>query len=395
MKNYLLVLAGILSSQLNYSQADTEIYLFDLNLSIEGIQLTNPKNISNNPGYDNQPSFLGNHTVLFASTRDDQTDVVKFDILNGSIKTWLTDTPTGGEYSPLKIPEKEAFSAIRLDLDGLQRLYQYELKTGTSEVLLKDLKVGYHVWFNTDIIVCTVLKENRMDLVVANLKNGSTYTVQKNVGRSLHRIPNSNLISYVSKEKEEWTIKSIDPITGSTNFISNTYGKTEDMCWLKDGSILAGAGKAIVMANPNKKVPWQQIMYFPQEEIHSISRLTANDNGTRLAFVSETSPRHIVQKQLEAYNDRDIDSFVSTFSHTIEIFNYPNQLIGKGKDELREMYDSFFNSTPDLKCEIKNRIVYENKVIDEEFLTINGRNFSALAIYEVENGKIAKVTFIQ
>ena len=43
---------------------------------------------------------------------------------------------------------------------------------------------------------------------------------------------------------------------------------------------------------------------------------------------------------------------------------------------------------------MKNRIVIGNKVIDKEYITANGDTFSAVAIYEVANGKIAKVTFI-
>ena len=61
---------------------------------------------------------------------------------------------------------------------------------------------------------------------------------------------------------------------------------------------------------------------------------------------------------------------------------------------MHERYSSFFESTPFLNCEINNLIVIGNKVIDEVYLTINGNNFSAVAIYEVENGKIANVTFI-
>jgi hypothetical protein len=40
-------------------------------------------------------------------------------------------------------------------------------------------------------------------------------------------------------------------------------------------------------------------------------------------------------------------------------------------------------------------MVIGNKVIDEEYITANGNHFSAIAIYEIENGKIAKVTFIR
>ena len=54
-----------------------------------------------------------------------------------------------------------------------------------------------------------------------------------------------------------------------------------------------------------------------------------------------------------------------------------------------------FKSVPDLNAEIMNRIVLGNKVIDKEKVTINGKTFYAIAIYEVTNGLISKVTFIQ
>ncbi|UOY07071.1 hypothetical protein L0P88_00635 [Muricauda sp. SCSIO 64092] len=222
MKPLLLLIFGLAISQFAVAQPNTEVYLFDLDRADGKINLSNPKNISNNEGYDNQPSFLDDNTVLFSAIRADQTDIIKFDITKGSVKTWITDTPTGSEYSPLKIPNKPAFSAIRLDLDGLQRLYAYDLETGDSKVLLKDLKVGYHVWFAPNILVCTVLRENRMDLVVTDLQNGEIRTVDKNVGRSLHKIPNTDRIGYIGKEGN-WTIKSLNPLTDETVQLIATY----------------------------------------------------------------------------------------------------------------------------------------------------------------------------
>ncbi|MBT8209427.1 MAG: steroid delta-isomerase, partial [Eudoraea sp.] len=113
-------------------------------------------NISNNPGYDNQPSFYNDNVVVFASTRSTQTDIAGYAI-NSKEKSWISDTPGASEYSPLKVPGKKQISAIRLEKDGLQRLYSYPFEKGKPKELLPDLKVGYHVWYSKDMIICTVL----------------------------------------------------------------------------------------------------------------------------------------------------------------------------------------------------------------------------------------------
>jgi len=106
-------------------------------------------------------------------------------------------------------------------------------------------------------------------------------------------------------------------------------------------------------------------------------------------------PETIVQKQLDAYNARDIDGFMDTYTDDISLFNYPSEKRSQGQEEIRKGYADFFTTTPDLHCEVKNRIVIGNKVIDEEIITANGNTFSAVAIYEVDNGKISKVYFLR
>ena len=390
---FLLIFSILAATELR-GQGNTEIYLFDLKLDNGNPILTNPKNVSNNEGYDNQPSFWDDDTILFSSTRADQTDVLKFNVNQGSTSTWVTNTPTGSEYSPLRIPGKNAISSIRLDLDGLQRLYEYDMSTGKSKPIT-DLKIGYHVWFNSHILVSSVLVEDRMDLVVTNLKDNSNHTYQKNVGRSLHKIPGTNLIGYISKENKKWEVKSIDPISGATKKIADTYQNEEDICWLDKNTIITGAGKSLFIFDTESGIDWEFVMRFQQDEINNISRIAINQSKTKLAFVSDESPEIIVQKQLEAYNARDVDAFMDTYAENIKLYNYPNQIFQDSKTKMRARYTSQFENTPDLHCEIKNRIVIGNKVIDEEYVRMNGAYFSAVAIYEVENGKIAKVTFIE
>ena len=69
-----------------YSQ-NTEVFLFDINSKNNEIELNNKRNISNNDGYDNQPSFYNDNIILFASTRNNQTDIAIVDNGAGNTKS--------------------------------------------------------------------------------------------------------------------------------------------------------------------------------------------------------------------------------------------------------------------------------------------------------------------
>ena len=106
------------------------------------------------------------------------------------------------------------------------------------------------------------------------------------------------------------------------------------------------------------------------------------------------TPEAVVNLQLEAYNSRDIDKFVATYSDSIEIYK-KGVIIIKGHKQLRETYSKLFDNTPNLYCRIENRILINNKVIDKENVIANERTLKAVAIYEVMDGKIQKVTFVE
>lgn len=490
-----------------YAQPNTEVFLADIKEDKGKVMVFNPVNISNNDGYDNQPSFISDGQIVFASTRSGQTDIALKKLQHTPVE-WLTNTQMGSEYSPLKIPNENAISAIRLDEDGLQRLYRHNLQSEETSLVLDDAKVGYHLWYSPTLLVATVLIDNRMDLILANLNDNSIQTVRENVGRSLHKIPNSELISFVSTSGDKKILKSFHPATGKISSIINLTEKSEDVCWLGDGSLVTGFGTSLLQYDSKKNKTWELLTNFDGLGIANISRLAVNPSGTKLAFVAEPSlenlvqkqvttfnegdldafiscfsaqvlvqnfpsdtlyvgikkmresydrflknspnvqvkvvkrikigtmvideelgtnagethqqvalyttqggrissmtfihdkktnsdPVPIVQRQLDAYNARDIEAFLDTYDTDVIINNFPNALRFEGLGQMRTRYADFFEVTPDLHCEIKNRIVIGNTIIDEEFITMNGSNFSAVAIYEVANGKIKKVTFVR
>jgi len=63
---------------------------------------------------------------------------------------------------------------------------------------------------------------------------------------------------------------------------------------------------------------------------------------------------------------------------------------------MRQRYAGIFEKAKELHCQLVNRIVMGNTVIDHERITGMGEKpMEAVAVYTVENGKIVKVSFIR
>jgi hypothetical protein len=297
---HLIILVLALTVFRGLSQPDTEVFIFDLTIKNGQVALSNHKNISNNVGYDNQPSFVDDNTVLFAGTRQGQTDIAKYNIRYDS-RIWINHT-AGSEYSPLLIPNQKAVSSIRLEKNGDQKLYRYDLKNGDSEILIEDIIIGYHTWFDEHILLSSVLEDDWLALYRTDIATGKDQRIDRNIGRSLYRIPNSDRISYISKmDSTSWEIKSYRPSDGSIKTITSTLPGMEDMCWTPDGTILMGKENTLYAFHPGKDKDWKEIATFKSIGITDISRLAVNPGGTKLALVgvSDTGPVTDIYKILE------------------------------------------------------------------------------------------------
>lgn len=382
----------LLISTIGFSQANTEVHLFDLQKDNSKWALTNGKNISNNKGYDSQPSFYDDNTILFASSRDGQTDIASYNLKTKS-KKFVSNTPNGGEYSPERIPNSTNVSAVRLDKSGLQRFYEYYYKSGKGKELIKDLVVAYPRWYDKNTLLAVSIVNKGLELFLCDLKSKKNTSVAKKIGRSVHKIPNSNLVSFISKEDKVWKVKSINPKTLEIKTIIDLPQK-EDICWLPDGTLLSASKNMILQHNPKKGKGWYTFHAFKDENINNISRIIVNKDGTKLALVAEVSPRELAQEQLEAYNKRDIEAFLKPFAKNVKVYAFPDKLEYKGMDNMRKRYAPMFEKTKDLHCKVVSRIVKGNTVIDEGLVTSNGQQFKTVTIYEMKYGKIVSVRFV-
>ena len=104
-----------------------------------------------------------------------------------------------------------------------------------------------------------------------------------------------------------------------------------------------------------------------------------------------------VERQVDAYNRRDIDAFLACYAPDTVIEDASGSVVMRGRDAMRTAYSELFRTSPRLRAEVTTRIRIGDHVIDEERVT--GRRGSsddlrAVAIYHVANDLIDRVRLI-
>lgn len=129
------------------------------------------------------------------------------------------------------------------------------------------------------------------------------------------------------------------------------------------------------------------------------SRLTLFLILITTSLSAQMTPEEVVQKQLETYNNRDIDGFMSLVADNFSLHDFATGKITlKGYDACKNLYTSLFEVSPKLHSTILTRTIFGNKIIDHESIT--GRNgndevLELVLIYEVENEKIFKISVLK
>lgn len=154
------------------------------------------------------------------------------------------------------------------------------------------------------------------------------------------------------------------------------------------GSIEVGKAADLVLLNSN-----------PVENLGNLSDISAifrNGMPIDLKRIVKNTPENLVQQQVNGYNAGNIDAFMEPYAEDVELYIFPSKLICKGKEAMRKIYLNLFSKTPDLHCEITQRIVNEQYIVDKENITGQrpGIRTEATAIYEIKDDKISKVYFL-
>ena len=243
------------------------------------------------PGYNNQPSFSADgKRLLLAANYGTQTDVFMFERDNGRM-TQVTNTPENENsptYLPTGIGETGGFSVVRSELDKTQRLWRFNALGREPRLVLPDVKpVGYHAWVDADLVALFVLGEPN-SLQLASVKTGKAEVVANGIGRSLHRIPGTRLVSFVHREPSgEYWIKQIDvdskKIAPLTKVVEGATDR--DMAWMPDGKTILMSGGTKVYSWIRGAGSWTEVFDAAAHSLGAVSRIAVSPKGDAVAIV--------------------------------------------------------------------------------------------------------------
>ena len=247
-----------------------------------------PVKINTSNGYNNQPHFSEDGSVIYY-TREmpggeaTQTDIAAFNI-NTSITTMVNNT-SESEYSPTPIPGRNALSVIQVEADQKQRLWSIDVASGNMDLLLADVEpVGYHAWINDSEVAMFILGDS-FTLQTASLNNKDSSLVADNIGRSIRKHPQTGEILFVDKNREPWQIAAFNPETTKVRGVMPLFPASEDFTIDASGNYWSGNGSKLYKRSPGNR-RWQLMADFKTFGINHISRLAINLNTGQIALVS-------------------------------------------------------------------------------------------------------------
>src|SRR5690349_13732661 len=282
----------VLAASTAAAQAASNPEIFLMPLSVRGSVVTvgAAVNITNRPGYDNQPSFtFDGRDLYFTSTRaDSQADIYQYHIESKTTDR-ITKTAPESEYSATQLPYPKNFSVIRVEKDSTQRLWMISPDGNASRVIFSDIKpVGYHTWIDREHAALFVLGAPNA-LVLADTRTGKGDTLARDIGRSLATLSSGNGFSFFSRRGQDWMLTAVRTTKGGkVAYIRPLVLVPRGMdyiAWI-GGSAIGGTGSKLMTWSPGTTT-WKEIADLSAQGITRISRIAVSRDLERLAIVAE------------------------------------------------------------------------------------------------------------
>ncbi len=284
----LLALLTLFGAPALGAQGGTDVWVATIAENGSRITIGRPRNLTDRPGYDNQPSFTpAGDAILYTSIREDaQADIWQARLAGGA-----DERMTGGpesEYSATPMLDGAHFSVIRVERDSTQRLWKFPFdRSGVPSLVLTALRpVGYHVWVGENVLGAFVLGSPNA-LVVVDARTEKADTVARNIGRALTRVPGRDAFTFAQMASDTNWISEVDVRTRAVRRIAPLPPRAEYHVWTPGGQLIVTSGSRLLLRVDGR---WDVLADFAELGVRGMSRLALSARGDRIAFVAEDRP---------------------------------------------------------------------------------------------------------
>lgn len=241
--------------------------------------------ITSADSYNNQP-LLTEKGIYFTQERktqgQSQTDLA-FYSFNDQQTSNLTNSPVS-EYSPTLTPNGEALSAIVVEANGKQKLWQYPLNSDASPSRIFEWiePVGYHAWGTDNDLVMFILGEPHT-LQYTKVAAAKGQVVAQNIGRTLTF--NSTLAAFTftySKNQQNW-LASYAPNSQTVTDLFRLPDSVQDYTFKNDNTVIYALNNRIYQrsfSEPESVSQWLDLTPYCSTKITRLSYY-----NEQLAFV--------------------------------------------------------------------------------------------------------------
>ncbi|TMN70558.1 hypothetical protein CWB85_15060 [Pseudoalteromonas sp. S1727] len=259
----------------------SEILLAKLNTEY-GLQVSR---ITNNDVYNNQPLLTQAGIYFTKEVQTDgqsQTDLAFYDFSNQQVVN-LTNTAVS-EYSPTLTPDGDALSAIVVEADGKQKLWQYPFDHNVppSRIFEWIEPVGYHAWGPKNDMVMFILGEPHT-LQYTQVTAAKPTVVAHNIGRTLTFNHTLGVYTFSYNKAQQHWLASYDPQQASVTNLFRLPQDVQDYAFKDANTVIYAIGSRIYqrqLDSPEHVSLWLDLTPYCDSKITRMSYL-----DEQLAFV--------------------------------------------------------------------------------------------------------------
>lgn len=259
------------------------------------------ENVTNRPGYDNQPSFAPFTSAFYyvAEGETGKTDIRRFDIDSGADEAVFISGDRS-EYSP-KAVRGGFISYIQEDPSGeVTRVYKRPADRSAEGAPVADFApLGYYAWLQNGAALGVYYRSDPGSLYTVEVASGDAKLVRKKIGRTLAMDKTGDHLWFTTivrgGKKPVHRLTRYAPATGEIKEYFDLPREVQDFALTigdddeASGVIVANGASLLSRSLTNTEKDWVVIESLEPYGIRNATRIAISDTGW-IAIVGEKAP---------------------------------------------------------------------------------------------------------